>query len=64
VVFLTTVTIVAKLLENSCESSQVNGESLLKLLRDCLLEEFAAKFNLNLVPPTQPGPKKGVRPFL
>lgn len=59
------VTSVAKLLENSW---QENAESLLKLLHDCLLEEFAVKFNLHLVPPTQPGPKPvsraDVTPFL
>jgi len=62
------VTSVAKLLENSCESNQGNEESLLKLLHDCLLEEFAVKFNLHLVPPSQPGPKPvlraGVKPLL
>lgn len=42
------VTSVGKLLE---DSRQLDDASLLKLLHDCLLEEFAAKFNLHLVTP-------------
>jgi lipoyl(octanoyl) transferase len=42
------VTSVAKLLE---DSSQVDDASLLELLHDCLLEGFAKKFDLHLVPP-------------
>ncbi|KAG0564698.1 hypothetical protein KC19_8G132100 [Ceratodon purpureus] len=52
------VTSVAKILENSCESRlEMNPEGLLKLLHDCLLAEFEEKFNVHLVPPSQPGPE-------
>ena len=55
------VTSVAKILENSCSSSEsrlgLNPEGLLKLLHDCLLAEFEENFSVQLVPPTQPGPE-------
>lgn len=55
------VTSVEKILEDSCSScesrQESNPEGLLKLLHGCLLAEFEEKFNVHLVPPSQPGPE-------